>query len=686
MSLYIAVDVGGTFTDAACLNTGTGEITTAKTSTTPGDFAAGVLTAVDRLGGRDVFDELTFASTIFINALVTGRLSRTALITTSGFRDVLEIGRGNRPDMYNLMYEKPKALIPRDLRFELDERVDHHGEVLVALNTAQLESLAARLISAGVEAVAIVFLHSYANPRHELEAKVTLQGLLGSGVPVVASSEVARLWLEYERAVSTAANAGLAPLAMSVFDELSRLLEDRAESLRAMRSNGGVASFEAAAQVPIHLVESGPAGGVIGTRAIGALLETRNVISFDVGGTTAKCSLISEGRLPYTLDYVLRSHDSYTAGYPLRTPTIDIVEIGAGGGSIAAVDVGGRLSVGPDSAGAHPGPVAYGLGGTQPTVTDACLLAGFIGIEDFAGGELTPAVDAAHDAVLRLADSMGQSPDSALAGIIALAQTKMANAVKLVSVKRGYDPRDFALVAFGGGGPIHACAVAEQLDMSRVVIPRFPSVFSAVGMLTAELREDAALTKLTVVSPDAMAEVTHYFAQLEEEALDRLRSLGLPITDASTEFSLDMRYVGQEHSVSVPITGSAVDAERLIGLFEAEHRRAYRFTTSDSVEIVHYRVVVHAPRGVELLQSRKQPVSHQPRSEPTRRSVLWANRWVEATVWDRDRLEHDSQVDGPAILRELGTSTFVPATWTATVLASGDLELIDQGRADRALQ
>ncbi len=677
MTLRVAVDVGGTFTDGAVIDTDTGRIVTAKTPSTPHQFVEGVLQAVTELRhGQDASpDEFTFASTIFINALVTGQMARTALLTTFGFRDVLEIGRGNRPDMYNLLYEKPSPFIPRELRFEIHERMDYRGEIVAPPHAREVAAVARELRDLRVESVAISFLHSYANDAHELMCKDILQTTLGPDVPVVASSEVARLWLEYERTVSTAANAGLAPLAVGVFAELDAALDGAVRIRRAMRSNGGVSSFARASRSPIHLVESGPAGGVIGTRAVGERVGITDLISFDVGGTTAKCALISRGRLPYTLDYVLRPHDSYSAGYPLRTPTIDIVEIGAGGGSIAFVDEGGRLSVGPQSAGAVPGPIAYGLGGQHLTLTDVCLLAGYIGAETFVGSGNGPAIDAAEAALVRLAQQMRVGRDEALLGVVELAQIKMANVVKLVSVKRGYDPREHTLVAFGGGGPLHASAVAQQLGMTRAIVPRFPSVFSAVGMLAAELREDAVATWVARISPEMIQALASRLEALTESAAGRLIQLGAAGDAIVAERSLEMRYLGQEHSVAVPLPPALPDHVELVRLFEEEHQRAYQFVTSDPVEVVHLRVITHAPRnGPEAFGTHQSSVDPEAAVESSR-SLLTKDGWIVAPTYDRRSISQATAAHGPAIISDDGTSTVLLPGWTARALPSGDLML-----------
>src|SRR5215203_3209397 len=442
--IRLAVDIGGTFTDVVVFDESSGAVWAAKISTTPANFADGVL-AVIQAGKIDPADVIAFihGTTVVINAITQRRGVKTALVTTAGFRDVLEIGRGNRPDMYNLKFHKPKPFVPRRLRFEVRERVGADGSVWTPLATEDLEAIADSCQAEGVEAIAVCFLHAYAHPKHEEAAAAFLRARLPD-VLVTASSEITREWREFERSSTSALNAYVQPILDGYLWDLESRL--RAEGLTApvfaMLSNGGTATFEAARKTPIALVESGPVAGVTGAVLIGHVIDDANIIALDIGGTTAKCSLIENGEVKITTDYRLEATPR-SSGYPVRVPVVDIFEIGAGGGSIAWFDDGGALRVGPLSAGADPGPAAYGKGGTQPTVTDAMLIAGVLDPATFLGGQLPIDITLARQSYQPIADRLGITVDEAAAGVIRVADEQTIDALKLISVRRGYDPRDF---------------------------------------------------------------------------------------------------------------------------------------------------------------------------------------------------------------------------------------------------
>jgi N-methylhydantoinase A len=508
MSLRIATDVGGTFTDLVAFDERSGSLIASKVPTTPPAFSRGVLGSIEA-AGVDVGEASFFVHgcTVVINAITERSGARTALVTTGGFRDVLLVGRGNRPDMYNLRYRKPVPFVPRRLCFEVPERVDRHGEVVTPIDLAAVDAVAERCAQLGVEAVAVCFLHSYANPEHERAARDRLRERL-PGVAVTISADVSRQMREYERTSTTVLNAYVQP----VVDRYLTELEERAGALGlrrtpyAMQSNGGTASFARARRTPINLVESGPAAGIMGAVRIGEQLGEPNVIYLDIGGTTAKCSLIEDGKPLMTTEYKLE-WTPQTAGHPVNVPVTDIVEIGAGGGSIAWLDDAGGLHVGPRSAGAEPGPACYGRGGTAPTVTDAKLVAGVIDPGYFLGGRLTVSRELALDAIRKLGDAVGTSPEETANGIIRLANARMINALRLVSVRRGHDPRDFVLVACGGGGAMHAAALGAELRVKRVVIPPLAGNFSAWGMLVTDPRIDLVRTHVLRTDGCQMAEL-----------------------------------------------------------------------------------------------------------------------------------------------------------------------------------
>ncbi len=513
----VAVDIGGTFTDIVAFDEASGSVWAAKASTTPGNFADGVIDAIHAAG----IDPKTAAAfvhgtTVVINAITQRRGVKTALVTTAGFRDVLEIGRGNRPDMYNLKYHKPVPLVPRRLRFEVRERVGADGAVWTPLETADLEAVAVACQSEGVDAIAVCFLHAYAHPEHEAAAAAFLRERL-PGVLVTASSEITREWREFERSSTAVLNAYVQPILDGYLADLERRL--RAEGLTAplfaMLSNGGTATFAAARETPIALVESGPVAGVTGAAMIGQTIADPNLIALDIGGTTAKCSLIENGEVKITTDYRLEASPR-SPGYPVKTPVVDIVEIGAGGGSIAWFDAGGALRVGPLSAGADPGPACYGRGGVKPTVTDALLITGVLDPDYFLGGRLRVDVDLARQSYADIADRLGVSVEDAAVGVIQVANEQTIDALKLISVRRGYDPRDFTLVAFGGGGPTHAAALLAELGVRRIVVPPFPGTFSAWGMLLTEPRVDRIRTRVLPLETTSDDEIDRLFAESEE--------------------------------------------------------------------------------------------------------------------------------------------------------------------------
>jgi N-methylhydantoinase A len=679
MSLRVATDVGGTFTDLVSFDEETKTVSAAKASTTPAEFSAGVLNAVDA-GEVDLAEVGVFVHgcTVVINAITERKGVRVALLTTRGFRDVLEIARGNRPDMYNLLYRKPEPFVPRRLRFEVSERIGADGDVVTPLAPEELEEVAQACRDAKVEAVAICFLHSYANPAHEEQAAQELARLL-PGVAIGTSAEITRQWREYERANTTVLNAYVQPVVERYLSALDEKVAERGlrGSRSIMQSNGGTASFERARRLPINLVESGPAGGIMGAAEIGRQIGEPNVIYFDIGGTTAKCTLIEAGSPKTTTDYKLE-WSTTTAGYPVTVPVVDIVEIGAGGGSIAWVDEGGALHVGPESAGADPGPACYGKGGTKPTVTDAKLLAGVINPDYFLGGRLTVDAELSRGALQRLGEQVGLSAAEAANGVIRLANASMINALKLVSVRRGYDPRDFVLVACGGGGAMHAAALGAELRVKQVVVPPYPGYFSAWGMLVTEPRIDLVLTRVLALDDTDPAAVEELFSQLAEEAVGRLG-----LDDAGqvrTGRALEMRYHGQEHTVHVALDGVELTPEAITAAFHAAHERRYTFALADApAEIVTFHLTAYqlVPRPTA------QPIDNAGRSaeaaEKGGRPVDFDDDGVhECRVFERDLLPAGFEAEGPLVVEEASSTTLVHPGQTLRVDELGNL-LIESG-------
>jgi N-methylhydantoinase A len=604
-------------------------------------------------------DYLVHGSTVVINALTERTGARTALVTTRGFRDVLEIGRGNRPDMYNLMTRKPVPFVPRRLRFEVTERVDRRGDVLVALALEELDDIAEQCRRHQVEAVAVCFLHSYSHPEHERACRDRLAALLPD-VAVSISWDVTREWREYERTSTVVLNAYVQPVVAEYLGDLQEALRGRGleRQLRVMQSNAGTASATWARNRPIYLVESGPAAGIVGAARVGDQVGEPNVISLDIGGTTAKCSLVHGGEPRTTTEYRIDWRPDF-AGYPVMVPVVDILEIGAGGGSIAWVDEGGSLRVGPKSAGADPGPACYGRGGEQPTVTDAMLLAGVLNPAYVLGGTLRVHPHLAEAAVERLAQPRGLTATGFANGMIRLVNASMVNALKLVSVRRGYDPRDFVLAAYGGGGPMHAAALGAELQVKRVVVPPRSGVFSAWGMLLTEPRLDLVQTRILRVDETPSEEIDAIFVHLQAEAVDRFAAEGLSERRLIHVCAIDMRYVGQEHTVRVPVTSLPVDLGAVESAFHNEHRRAYTFALEASrVEFVTFHLATYWRSDKPVLGPWTGGIA-KPAPKGRRMVDFDVHGARETAVYERDHLPAGFAADGPLVVEEATTTTLV---------------------------
>jgi N-methylhydantoinase A len=662
--MRVATDVGGTFTDLVYFDEETERSGAVKVDTTPPDFERGVIDGL-RKSGLDTSEIELFAhgTTVVINALTERRGAKTGLVTTRGFRDVLEIARGNRPDLYNFYFSKPKPFVPRYLRKEVDERLDHKGEVLVPLNPESLEPVADFFREEGVEAVAVCFVHSYANPTHELEAARVLEGLL-PGVSVVPAHHITREWREYERTNTTVLSAYVHPAANGYLDSLERKLDRDGFGGRlfVMQSNGGSATVRAARSNPITMVESGPVGGVLGAAALGELIGEPNIITLDIGGTTAKCSLVQDGEVRVDTEYKIERSRT-NPGYPIQTPVIDIVEIGNGGGSIAWIDEAGGLHVGPRSAGALPGPAAYGRGGEEPTTTDANLLAGRIDPDYFLGGEISPHMDNVRKALGRLADELGSSIEETARGVIRLANANMVNALKLVSLNRGHDPQDFSLVAFGGAGPMQAAFLAEELRIRKVVVPTDCAVFSAWGMLRTDLRRDYVRTRVTRLDSASVEEVGEAFQELQRAAAEEFGDDGVRPERLAFNRYADMRYQGQEHTVKVPFPAGEIETEELseaVRRFHEAHERQYAFRLDSPVEMVNYHLAAYgAVQKPEVAALGRTGRSAGDAIKGHRKVDFDAHGVHQADIYDRALLEPEVEFSGPAVVEEPATTIVV---------------------------
>jgi len=567
--LTIALDIGGTFTDLIAFDRASGTIHHAKSSTTPYDLAVGIRETLSKsaLAFADA-QSFVHGSTIAINTAIERTGAKTALFVTQGMRDVYKIGRGNRPESYNLFFKRPVPLVPRHLTFEVAERLNAAGEVLTAFDAAQASEVAAQMD--GCEAAAVCFLHSWANPEHEQRMGEVLHSVAqasslragrmpapheGAAPPlhISLSHEIVREYREYERTSTTVLNAYIGPRVSRYLQQLEDLLGSMGfdGQLHIMQSNGGIMSPETAKRTPVAMMESGPVGGIIAAAEVGRELGIHNVIAFDMGGTTAKCSLVQNNQPDIAQGYFIGGAAS---GQPVMLPVVDIVEVGAGGGSIAWIDEVGALKVGPRSAGGHPGPICYGQGGAEPTVTDANVVLGRISSSRFLGGEMPLNVDAARQGIAaKVAEPLHLSVEDAALGIIKIAVAEMSLAVRAVSVERGYDPRDFALVVFGGAGPVHGGMIARELHIPRLVIPRVPGHFSALGMLLADLRHDYVRTYYKPLLETDFGEIERIFGSMIDEGRTLLANEGVAPDAMTFNRFLDVRYVGQEFSIPTPI-------------------------------------------------------------------------------------------------------------------------------------
>lgn len=661
-----ATDVGGTFTDLVAVETLPGggvKVITAKTDTTPPDFEKGVLDVLAKggLSPRDI-GHLAHGTTVVINALTERKGVAVGLITTKGFRDTLEIARGNRPDFFNLAYAKPAPFVPRHLRAELPGRMDYHGNELAPLDLAGLPAILDGFRAEGVQAVAICFLHSYANTTHEAAAMAEVQRLW-PGVAVVASHQITREWREYERTNTAVLSAYVQPVAERYLGQLDAGLKAGgfAGNLFIMQSNCGVDSVQATSRIPITMVESGPSSGFWGAAELGRRIGEPNLIALDIGGTTAKCSLIENGQVRIISDYwIERSKTS--AGYPIMVPVVDLVEIGNGGGSIAWVDDFGKLHVGPKSAGASPGPAAYGRGGTEATTTDANLWLGRINRDYFCGGSVTADMAAAEAALTRLGAKMGVSATQAAEGIVRIANANMVNALKLVSLNRGFDPRDFTLLAFGGGGAMHGVALAQDLGAKKVIVPQAASVFSAWGMMMSDLRRDYFVTRLVELTPGNAAALETLFAEAEAGARAQFAGEGVSPDRLRFRRLGKFRYQNQEHTteVEVPEALTEADLPALIEHFHATYEREYTYRLPMAVELVGVHLIASAEVG--KLDLVPEPLTDAPANtaEKGRRAVNYALEGThQATIYDGDRLKPGMTLHGPAIIEDAGTTVVV---------------------------
>ena len=698
------MDIGGAFTDGTLVDSVTGKVTTSKVLTTPEDPVEGFIAAVQKLldiDGNiapDAIEHVVHATTVSTNAIIEGKTAKTAFVTTEGFRDMLEIARKIRPSLYDLQFEKPLPLVPRQLCFEVPERLNAKGQIVTPLDEKALAEVVERIAESGVEAVAVCLLHSYRNPDHERRIGAAIAARLPK-VIISLSADVVPEFREYLRASTTVINSAVAPIVSTYLKSITEKLHtiDITSELLVMQSSGGVYPASAATENPVFMVESGPAAGAVAAAHLGSALGHSAVISFDMGGTTAKASLIRGGQPNVTKDYNVGGSAQAGAGafggasgYPIRTPVVDLVEIGTGGGSIAWVDSGGALRVGPQSAGADPGPVYYDLGGTELTITDANLVLGRLDPDYFTGGDMTLNLELASETIrTQCADPLGLLIDEAAHGIVEIANTAMVNALRLVSVQRGHDPRDFMLVGFGGAGPAHAVRLAEQAGITRVLIPLGPGTASALGLLVTDVRMEGSATVIARADETGLSLISNEFEHLQTAGREAHRVATSASGDPIFERAIEMRYWDQSFELSIPAPESSVidDAwmNELTESFHEAHETAYGFRANDEpVELVNLRLTTIGK--IERPEMHKLEITGSDASVASKgkRAVYFSENTgqkgiIETIVYDRAKLPAGAVFSGPAIIEEPDCTTVIHPAWTATVDEYGNLEIEHAG-------
>ena len=681
-SLRIAVDIGGTFTDLACFDESTGKISFGKALSTHGKLVDGIQDTLDG-AGIDLTNGYLFlhGSTIAINTLLERSGAKTALLITEGFRDIYEIGRVNRPDAYNLFFSKHVPLVPRSLRFEVTERLRADGSLHKALDEAAVRLLARELKAQQVEAVAVLLLHSYRNPDHERRVKAILQEEM-PGAFVTASHELSQEYREFERVSTAVANSYVGPRVSAYLGELEQHLGAKGfkGDFYAVQSTGGLFPVEHARRDCVRMLESGPAAGVIGAQAICAQLGMPDSIAFDMGGTTAKAGVISEGR-PLTTGSALIG--GYEKALPIQIPMMDIFEVGTGGGSIARLELGKSLRVGPRSAGSMPGPVCYGRGGTEPTVTDANLILGRLDEHNFLGGEMPLYLDRAIQALNeKVAAPLGLDATKAADGILRIAVTQMSHAVKAVTTERGLDAGSFTMVVYGGAGPLHASAIARELGIRKVLIPHAPGYFSAYGMLFSDLRYDYVRSVFRHLDGLSFDEIEAIYKEMEDEGRAAIAASQIRPEELVFERAGDMRYVGQEHAVTVDLPHEFFvrkDRGAIKNHFDEVHKVRYGTSApKEAADIVSLRVTVlgrmkKPPRNT-VAAGQQTPDAAALR---THKPVYFrsAGQFVSSAVYKRDLLKSANVVTGPALIEEHASTTVVQPGDTATVDQYGNLQI-----------
>lgn len=669
MSRYrVSVDIGGTFTDFVVHDEEQGYAFTGKVLSTPDDPARGVISGLTGLIydlGNIAF--LVHGTTVGLNAFLERRGARVLLVTTAGFRDVYTIARGDRKKLYALQYRKPEPLIPPHDIYTVRERMRWDGSIQEELHREDFEPIIEKIQAEDIKAVAICFLHAYVNPKHELQARKLLQERL-PGLSLSLSHEIAREWRDYERSSSAVLNAYVAPIVERYLSSLESQVRERGlrSTLYVMQSNGGVMTAAAARSLPIQTFLSGPVGGTIGGQALSQALKRPNLLCVDMGGTSFDASLIINGQPSFSTETALE-------GLPVLMALVDIHTIGAGGGSLAWLEAG-ALRVGPRSAGADPGPACYGLGGTQPTVTDANLFLGRMNPDYFLGGRMGLDRQAAEKAIRSVADHLELTAEALAEGMLAVINARMADAMRTITVRQGIDPREYSLVAFGGAGPMHAAALAEELDIKEVIIPWAPGTFSAWGMLQTNVRHDLTQTFYQTMQATTLEDLEGVYGQLEEQGRQILRGEEVPEEQMGFLRTADMRYIGQEYSVNVQV--SFEDGEDGLGAITTRFHDAYKTryghsTPGAPIEFVNLRVAAFGK--LERHTAGFRPAKGHQSPDTGTRDVIFHGQAVPTKFYRRDRLSTGIALAGPHVIEEETATTVVPPGWISRIDALGNI-------------
>jgi N-methylhydantoinase A len=678
-NVRVGVDVGGTFTDLAMVNIKTGELRVSKSPSTPGNPIEGVRAVIEKAGiPLGAIHTLIHGTTVGTNALLERKQSLPALITTKGFRDIVFIQRNNRKHHYDLSWDKPKPFVERQHCYEVSERVNYRGEALTSLDEDEARRVIGQIKAAGINAIAVSFLFSYVNPAHELRMRELISEVHPQAT-VSLSSEVYPRWREYDRTSTALADAYLKPLIRDYVSNLADGLHDVSHSVNflIMKSNGGVQDASAAAAKPVDLLVSGPAGGVLSGTFFGKLTGRSRLICTDMGGTSFDVSLIADGEPNRRMDFEIEW------GLPVFTPMVDVQTIGAGGGSVAWIDKGGLLRVGPRSAGANPGPACYRRGGTEPTVTDANLVLGRINPDYFLGGDLRLDVDASRVVLQKLGAHLGMQLEDVASSVIELINFNMVNAIRLISIDRGLDPREFTLVSFGGAGSLHAGALADIIGIREVLVPIHQGVFSAFGLMTADMRVDESVTASFRSDALDINKVNDVLGRLRSRALARLRADGYEGA-TTVESNVEMRYLGQNYNteITAPQTNGRItdsDIDKMLEDFNAEHRRRYGYDMSNEViEFVHFNVTAVGP--IEKPHIPMLPRNGRTKAKGRRPVYFKGADWLDTAIYERAALGPGAQIEGPAVIEEPTATTLLEAGHSLNVDDYGNLIITTLGK------